>query len=793
MPDLSVIPAASRREKQDFLRFPWTLYRDDPRWIPPLRANQKELVGYRSHPFYERNEVQTFVAYRGGTVCGRIAAILNRGHIERHDDPRGFFGFFECVDDQEVATGLFDAVRNWFAARGIHALRGPTNPSLNHELGLLIAGFDKPPTFMMTYNPRYYERLVEDYGFRKTQDLYSYWGHVDMLPKIHERLAPISEQIVEHMDLTLRTLDRSRFREEVMAFLDVYNRSLVNTWGFVPMSDAEVRHTAAALRYLIVPELAVVAEIEGKVIGVVFGLPDYNPRIKQIDGRLFPFGFWRLLRRKQDIKKIRLISTNVVPEYHRSGVGLALTSSLVPKALEWGLQEAEFSWVLESNSLSRGSLEKGGALIDKTYRLYDLDTKPEPSDQSSPERVASERPAPRIASPASGTSGSISTGSVDIRPVTTSRDLDRFAKMPWPIYANDPQWVPPLLVEVKEFLNPRKHPFYQHGAAASFLATRDGRPVGRILVSDDPKYNALHETNVGCFGMFESIDDPAVAHALLDAAAAWLLERGRDTILGPINYSTNYPVGLLIDGFDTPPRVMMNHNPPYYAGLLESWGLTKAKDLYCWWFVDPLDMVAKWHRKAERIAKRSNVVVRPFNLKDFDADVERCRAVYNTARTKSWGFSQLTDDEFKYFAKQLARLAIPELVLLAEVDDKPVGFSITLPDVNEAIAPLGGRLTTLGLPIGLLRFLHRLPRVKTARMLVLDLLEGYRRRGISELLILKTLDYGKNTIGYTGAELSWTLEDNYLINRTVEAVGAQRYKTYRIYEKRLDDRPSQSE
>jgi len=786
MADVTVIPALARRQKRDFLEFPWLLYRDDPNWVPPLRMTQRELVGYRRHPFYERNEVQTFVAYQGGKPCGRIAAILNRGHIDRYGERRGFFGFFECVDQQEVAHRLFDAVKDWFARREIYALRGPTNPSLNHELGLLIEGFDKSPTFMMTYNPPYYERLIESYGFRKAQDLYSYWGHIDMLPEIHRRLAPISEQIVEHLGLVLRPLDRSRFRRDVMAFLDVYNRSLVNTWGFVPMSDAEVRHMASALRYLIVPELAIAAEREGRVIGAVFGLPDYNPRIRQINGRLFPLGFWRLLRNKREIKKIRLISTNVLPEYQRMGVGLALLSSLVPKALEWGLEEAEFSWVLESNSLSRGSLEKGGAKIDKVYRLYDLDPQQkldarQPSQPTSSFATSQSARQTRPEAPA-GVGGLL-----EIREVRTRRDLSRFIRVPWPLYAGDPNWVPPLVVEVKEFLNPKKHPFYRHGAATTFLALRGGQAVGRILASDDPLYNAAYGTNVGCFGMFESVDEPAVAHALLDAAAGWLRRRGRTSIMGPVNYSTNYPVGLLIDGFDTPPRVLMNHNPPYYAALLESWGLSKVKDLYSWWFVDPHDMVTRWRRRAERLAPRGGVVVRPFDMKDFDAEVKRCLTVYNGARTENWGFVKLTDAEFHYFARQLARLAIPELVLLAEVDGQPVGFSITLPDINEAIAPLDGRLTTWGLPIGLARFFYRLPRVKTARMLVLDLLAEHRRRGISELLILRTLDYGKNTIGYTGAELGWTLEDNRLINRTIEAVGARRYKTYRIYEKPLDN------
>ncbi len=373
MSELLIRQVASRREKKQFLEYPWSLYRGDPNWIPPLRGEQKALVGYAKHPFYEKNQCQTFLAYRDGEVVGRVAAILNQGHIDLHDERRGFFGFFECVDDQEVADALFDAVRKWFAERDIHKLRGPTNPSLNYVLGLLIDGFDSPPTFMMTYNPPYYAQLIENRGFQKTQDLYAYWGHIDMLPKINERWDPVAKQIIEHFDIKLHPLNKSRFLEDVVAFLDIYNRSMVATWGFVPMSDAELKFMAHSLRHLMVPDLAFSAEIDGKLIGALFGLPDFNPRIKQIDGRLFPFGFLRLLRNKSAIKKIRLISANVLPEYQLQGVGLVLLNHLVPAAQKYGLQEAEFSWVLESNRLSRRSLEKGGAKRAKTYRLYDLD------------------------------------------------------------------------------------------------------------------------------------------------------------------------------------------------------------------------------------------------------------------------------------------------------------------------------------------------------------------------------------------------------------------------------------
>ena len=371
MPEVVVKPVASRREKKLFLHYPWKQYQGDPVWIPPLRVNQKEQVGYSKNPFYDKNDIQTFLAFRDGEVCGRIAAIHNRAHNEAHNENRGFWGFFESIDDQEVADALFGTVRDWFAERDIHQLRGPTNPSMNGEIGLLIEGFDTSPYFMMTYNPPYYERLVEESGFRKTQDLYAYWGNMDMLPAVLERWTPICQQIIERFEVNVRPLDKTRFRQDVEAFVSVYNRAMSNTWGFVPMTEDEVRHQAKGLKQLMVPDLSIAAEIDGNIIGACFALLDYNPRIKAIDGRLFPFGFWKLLSNKRAIKRLRLVSTNVIPEYQLHGIGLVLMSGFVPKAIEWEMEEAEFSWVLESNTFSRGSLEKGGAKRTKTYRIYD--------------------------------------------------------------------------------------------------------------------------------------------------------------------------------------------------------------------------------------------------------------------------------------------------------------------------------------------------------------------------------------------------------------------------------------
>jgi len=371
--ELTVRPVETRFEQKRFVGLPWRIYRDDPCWMPPLLMSQEELLGFRPCPFYERSRSRSFLATRGGRDIGRITAIVNAGHIERYEEQRGFFGFFECEDDSEAARALFGTAAEWLHAEGMVSIRGPVNPSLNYECGLLIEGFDTPPFFMMTHNRPYYGRLVEENGFGKIEDLYAFWGRLSMLESIDSKLGVMVEGVKERFGVTVRQLDRKRFDEEVRMFLEIYNSSLGGTWGFVPLSSGEVKHMAASLRYLIVPELALVAEVDGKPIGTVFCLLDYNPRIKAINGRLFPFGFLRLLWNKREIKRMRAISTNVIPEYQAWGVGLVLHAALVPRLYAWGMEEVEFSWVLESNHLSKRTLERGGAIVTKKYRIYQDD------------------------------------------------------------------------------------------------------------------------------------------------------------------------------------------------------------------------------------------------------------------------------------------------------------------------------------------------------------------------------------------------------------------------------------
>ncbi|HEV7222260.1 MAG TPA: GNAT family N-acetyltransferase [Pirellulales bacterium] len=373
MSDVVVKPVASWFDRQRFINFAWSLYRDDPNWMPPLRINQRELVGYKRHPFQQSSEIQTFLAWRDGEVCGRIAAIVNREHNRVFQERRGFFGFFESVNDQAVADALFDAAREWLAQRGIAQMRGPANPSMNYECGLLVEGFDSAATFMMTYNPPYYAELLENYGFRKTHDLLAFIGFRDQLPKVESHLGSLAQQAQQRSGAIIRPLNPRRFMEDVELFLDLYNRSLVAMWGFVPLPAAELKMLAKSLRHLLVPELTLIAEVDGKGVGAVIGLPDYNPRIRYINGRLFPFGFVHLLKNRKGMKRIRVLSINVVPEYQRWGLGLVLMRSLVPKALEIGIEEAEFSWVSEDNTMAVLGLEKGGAQKYKTYRMYDYD------------------------------------------------------------------------------------------------------------------------------------------------------------------------------------------------------------------------------------------------------------------------------------------------------------------------------------------------------------------------------------------------------------------------------------
>ncbi|MDQ3625663.1 MAG: GNAT family N-acetyltransferase, partial [Verrucomicrobiota bacterium] len=294
----------------------------------------------------------------------------------------------------------------------------------------------------------------------------------------------------------------------------------------------------------------------------------------------------------------------------------------------------------------------------------------------------------------------------------------------------------------------------------------------------------LHQSNVGCFGLFESIDDPAVASALFDRAADWLRARGRSEIMGPIDYSTNYVCGLLVRGFEHPPMILTAHNPPYYADLIEAWGFTKAMDLYAWWFADPARAEKRLRRLASALKNRQLPNIRPVNLKEIGDESRRLRELYNEAWQNNWGYVPFTPEEFDYMTKELKPLVIPDLTLIAEVEGQPAGFILCVPDLNDALRHVNGRLTRFGLPIGLAKLLYHKSRLKRMRLVALGVAPKFRRSGVAEMLVLRVIENGMLKRGYFG-ECSLTLEDNHMINRFMEAIGADPYKTYRIYRRAI--------
>ena len=375
---------------------------------------------------------------------------------------------------------------------------------------------------------------------------------------------------------------------------------------------------------------------------------------------------------------------------------------------------------------------------------------------------------------------------VVVTEVHSRAERDAFIKFPWRIYADDPVWVPPLLLERKEFLDQAKHPFFEHGAAALFLARRDGEIVGRIMASDDPRYNELHDSNAGCFGMYESIDDGDVARALFEAAEGWARSRGRDELMGPIDYSTNYLCALLIDGFQHSPTVLTSHNPPYYAALFEARGYRKVIDFYAWWLENGVGARNRLSRFAARVKGRQSVDIRPVNLKNVAAESERLREIYNASWSDNWGFVPFTEREFEFMAKELRPIVNPDVTLIAEVEGEPVAFSLCVPDINVALRAANGRLTRFGLPIGLAKLLFYKSRLKTCRLVALGVKPEYRGRGIAETLIFQSIEAVMIKLGWSG-ECSLVLENNTLMNRFLQAIGAEKYKTYRIYSRRLLD------
>ena len=368
---------------------------------------------------------------------------------------------------------------------------------------------------------------------------------------------------------------------------------------------------------------------------------------------------------------------------------------------------------------------------------------------------------------------------IELSPVHSPRERRQFIELPYRLYRRDPHWVPPLRRDVAELLDPDRHPFHQHAEVELFLARDRGRVVGRIAAVKNDLHLEHHGDGAGFFGMFETERDPAVATALLSAAAAWLASRGLRVMRGPASLSLNEECGLLVQGFDSAPVVMMPYNPPWYAELLEREGFTKAKDLLAYW-LGQAHAPERLVRASELLARRHRISIRPLRMKDFWNEVARIRELYNAAWERNWGFVPMTEAEFHHLARQMKAVVDPNLIAFAEVDGGLAGFAFAVPDVNRALRHMGGRL----LPFGWAKALWHSRRIDSARVLTLGVLEKYRRTGTAEMLILYLLRTGPKR-GITKGEFSWILEDNWAMRTALENLGASVYKTYRLYDRPL--------
>jgi hypothetical protein len=375
-----------------------------------------------------------------------------------------------------------------------------------------------------------------------------------------------------------------------------------------------------------------------------------------------------------------------------------------------------------------------------------------------------------------------------IKPVESKSDWDAFIDLPFQLYKNDPVWVPPLRIAVRDLLDVNKNPFFRHAQMLPLLAYQGDRCVGRIVAVVDDAHNKFHQEKTGFFGFFECINDQAVADALLEEAAKWLKSKGMAIVRGPMNPSTNHECGLLVDGFQDPPSVMMTYNPPYYATLLEKWGMAKSKDLFAY-DIDSrkVKFSDKLLAQSERLKKRGQVTFRPVNMSKFEEEVDMILEIYNDAWESNWGFVPMEPEEFRHMAKDMKMIVDPELLLIAEVRGEPAGFALTLPDVNQAFHKIkDGKL----LPTGIFKLLWNLKgpgrkgTINRCRVLTLGIKKAYRNFAIGPLLYTEYFKRGP-ALGYPVGEASWILEDNLAMNKALEHMCGERTKVYRIYDRAL--------
>jgi GNAT superfamily N-acetyltransferase len=366
---VEIVTVEGKGAMKNFIEFQYTLYKDDPYFVPQPRIAVKDLLHREKHPFYKNAEMELFLARKDGRIVGRIAAIFDRAHNCYHEEKAGFFGFFECIEDQEIARALLERARQWTKSRGATFLRGPVNPSTNYECGTLVEGFDSSPMVMMTYNPRYYPALFENAGMRKAKDLLAYSSHAQKIELA--KIERVADRALKQNGVTVRQINMKDFAAEVGRVWSVYSSAWSKNWGYVPMSKEEFELMGKDMKMILKPELALIGEKDGRAVGFALALPDVNQALKPAGGHLFPLGILKILYYQRLVKSVRVIALGVVEEFRTTGLAAAFYAILVRNARKLGFGETEMSWILEDNILMNRSIQLMGAERYKTYRLYE--------------------------------------------------------------------------------------------------------------------------------------------------------------------------------------------------------------------------------------------------------------------------------------------------------------------------------------------------------------------------------------------------------------------------------------
>jgi len=367
--NIKIIPIETKRERERFIKMQWSLYTDYPNWVPPLLLDRRMILDTKKNPFYQHARIQLFLAYKNNEIVGRIAALVNDNHNSFHNENIGFFGFFESINDQKVATALIEKAKEWLSEQGVNAIRGPMNPSTNDDIGILVEGFDKPPAIMMPYNPEYYDELIRGTGLEKVKDIYSYYVHRDQV--FSGKLPRVMEKLKQRETFKIRQLNMKDLKGELKKVKEVYHNAWSKNWGFVPMTEAEFDHLAETFKQIVDPRVVLFAEKDEKTIGFGLSIPDINQiLIHNKKGRLIP-GVIRLLLNKKKINFIRIILLGVIHEYQRGSAGAILFYETAVRGVENGYFHGEAGWVLDNNVMMNRAADFLNAKRYKTYRIYE--------------------------------------------------------------------------------------------------------------------------------------------------------------------------------------------------------------------------------------------------------------------------------------------------------------------------------------------------------------------------------------------------------------------------------------